>query len=107
MATVPPVIGTLFALAAWRSGEMILGNIVGTIVIFGTAIALIMRESVELDLLARACLDSGVACSPEPSAFMRYAIYAVIGLIEVCALFTVSLKIEKRTRDRRYAPEWR
>lgn len=86
---------------------MILGNIAGTVVIFGAATAMIMRESVELQRLTQACLDTGLVCWPEPSAFMRYAIYAVIGLIEVCALFTFSLEVEARIRDRAYAPEWR
>jgi hypothetical protein len=107
MLTVPPLLGVLVAFVLWRRGEMILGNIAGTIVIFGTAIALIMRESVELERLTQACLDAGFVCWPEPSAFMRYAIYAVVGLIEVCALFTFSLKVEERIRNRAYAPEWR
>jgi len=107
MLTVPPVAGVVGAFALWRSGQMILGNIAGTLVIFGTAIALILRESVELDRLTQACLDAGVVCFPEPSAFMRYAIYAGIGLIEVFALFTFSLKVEERIRNRAYAPEWR
>ena len=107
MSTVPPLVGVLFARLLWRSGEMILGNVAGTIVIFGTALALIMRESVELDRLTRECLDAGIVCWPEPSAFARYAIYAVIGLVEVCGLFMFSLKVEKDMRNRGYAPEWR
>src|ERR1700686_3056043 len=78
MLTVPPLAGVLVAFALWRSGQMILGNIAGTIVIFGAAIALILRESVYLDRLTQACLDAGVVCWPEPSAFTRCAIYAVI-----------------------------
>ena len=38
---------------------------------------------------------------------MRYATYAAIGLIEVFALFTLSLKVEENMRKRHYAPEWR
>jgi hypothetical protein len=38
---------------------------------------------------------------------MRYAIYAFIALIEVFALFTLSLRVEQRIRNRDYAPEWR
>jgi len=45
--------------------------------------------------------------SPEPSAFVRYAIYAGLALVEVFALFTYSLKVETRIRNRAYAPEWR
>ena len=107
MSTMPALVGVLLASVLWRSGQMILGNVAGTLVIFGTAMALILRESVELDRLTRACLDAGFLCLPEPSAFMRYAIYATIGLVEVVALFSFSLKVEKWMRDRAYAPEWR
>jgi hypothetical protein len=107
MLTVAPLAGVLVAFGLWRSGQMILGNIAGTLVIFSMAIVLILRESVELDRLIQACLDVGVVCWPEPSAFVRAAIYAVIGLVEVFALFTFSLKVEERVRNRAYAPEWR
>ena len=45
---VPPVVGGLVALPLWLRGEPIFGNLVGTAVIFGAAIALILRERVEL-----------------------------------------------------------
>ena len=105
--TVTPLVGFLVALPFWRQGGMIFGNIAGTMVIFGSAFALIMREYVEIDRMVRACLDAGDVCWPEPSAFTRFAIYAFIGLIEVFALFTLSLRAEKKRRDRAYAPEWR
>ena len=46
----------------------------------------------------------GFVCWPEPSAFARYAIYAVIGLLEVFGLFTFSLDVEKRIRNRGSRP---
>jgi hypothetical protein len=107
MLTAPLVVGALVAFAIWRSGQIVLGNIAGSIVIFVTVLALILRESVDLDRLTRACLDAGVLCWPEPSAFTRYALYAFIGLIEVIALFMFSLAFEQRIRNRAYAPEWR
>jgi len=107
MLTVPPLMGVLVAFPIWRTREIILGNLAGTALIFGAAFALISREYVELDRLTRMCLDSGFVCWPEPSAFMRYAIYAFIALIEVFALFTLSLRVERRIRNRDYAPEWR
>ncbi len=107
MLTVPPLLGVLVAFPFWRHREMILGNLVGAAVIFTAAIALIFREYVELDRLTQACLDSGFVCWPNPSAFMRYAIYACIGLVEVIALFALSLRVEKKIRNRHYAPEWR
>jgi hypothetical protein len=107
MATIPPVAGGLVAFPIWRAKQPILGNLAGSAVIFGAAIALILRESVELQRMTQRCLDAGFTCWPEPSAFTRYAIYAGLGLIEVFALFTVSLKVEHNIRRRGYAPEWR
>jgi hypothetical protein len=107
MLLAPPLVSLVLAFPFWRKGGMIFGNIVGTAVIFGTAFALIMREYVELDRATQACLDAGAVCFPEPSAFTRFAIYAFVGLFEVFALFTLSLRFERRLRDRDYAPEWR
>ena len=104
---VPPLAGGLAALPLWLKGESILGNIAGTIVVFGAAVALILRERVQLDRITQACLDQGFTCWPEPSAFARYAIYAFIGLFEVFAIFVWSLRVETRIRNRNYAPEWR
>jgi hypothetical protein len=105
--TVPGLVGALIAVPIWLKGQPIFGNLAGTAVIFAAAVGLILRERVELEHLAQACLDQGFVCSPEPSAFTRYAIYAFIALFEVMALFSVSLKVEEKVRRRGYAPEWR
>lgn len=105
-AAVPPVVGALLALPFWRKGQSIFGSILGTIVIFGSALGLILREYVELDRLTQACLDAGTVCWPEPSAFTRFAIYAFIALVEVFALFTLSIVVDERRRRGSYAREW-
>ena len=105
--TVPTVLGLLLTLPFWRRAEMIFGNIVGSAVILGWAIGLIFREYVEVDRAVQACIDAGTTCWPEPSAFARFALYACIGLGEVFLLFTISLAVERRIRNRDYAPEWR
>jgi len=108
MTALPLPVAFLVAIPIWRRREPILGNLAGSTVILGTALAMILRESVALDRLRAACLDDGYAyCWPTPSAFMRYAMYASIGLIEVIVLFLASLNVEKRIRERDYAPEWR
>jgi hypothetical protein len=104
--TVPTLAGVLLALPFWRRNQPIFGNIVGTTVMFGSAIALILREYVELDRATKACLDAGVLCWPTPGFFTRFAIYAFIGLIEVFALFTLSLYVEERMRRRNYDTQW-
>ncbi|MGB7219515.1 MAG: hypothetical protein WBD07_11975 [Vicinamibacterales bacterium] len=106
--TGPPLAGVLVAFPLWRIEQPIFGNLAGTIVIFGSAIGMIMREDVELVRLVQACVDEGfVVCSPVPSAFARFTIYACIGLAEVIALFSLSLWVEEKIRRRGYAPEWR
>lgn len=107
LATVPPVVALLAALPCWFKSQPVLGNIAGSAIIFGAALVLILRESVEIDRLTRACLDAGYTCFPTPSGFARYAIYGFIALFEVFALFTISLSVEHRVRRRGYDPEWR
>ena len=43
----------------------------------------------------------------ERSDWLGFAIYAFIGLLEVIALFSLSLVVDGRKRRRQYAPEWR
>ena len=104
---LPPPVALLIAFPFWRKEQMIFGNLAGTGLLFGTAFALIFREHAELDIVVRRCLDDGMPCFPDPGAFTRFAIYASIALVEVFALFTLSLFVEERMRRRNYAPEWR
>jgi hypothetical protein len=107
MAAGPSVVAPILATIAWRRQEFILGNVAGTVVIFGTAIGLILRESMVLDRLARQCIDAGIVCAPQPEAFTRYTIYAAIGLVQVVLLFLASLRVERSLRERQYSSEWR
>ena len=104
--TVAPLAGILVAYPLWRSDQFILGNVAGTMVMFGSGFALILREHVEIDRVVSRCIDAGNPCWPEPSAFTRFAIYAFIALVEVFLLFLISLKVERRHRRGDYAPEW-
>jgi hypothetical protein len=106
-ATLPPLIGWLIALPLWLKDQPVLGNIAGSTVIFTTAFGLIMREHIDLDRLSSACLDSGKTCFPHPEAFTRFAIFAFIAMVEVIALFTLSLSVDERRRRRGYDPQWR
>ncbi len=107
MAIVPPLVGALIAYPFWKRNQSILGNLAGSVVIFGSALVLILRESVELDRLTRQCIDAGYYCFPTPTGFSRYAIYAFIALFEVFALFTLSLRVEHQMQRSGYDPEWR
>lgn len=107
MVAVPPAAALAVAWLAWRDGQMVLGNLAGTAVIFSVALALIMRERVELDRFQQTCIDAGYYCAIEPSPFVRFAVYAFVALFEVFALFAWSLRVERTRRNSRYAPEWR
>lgn len=106
-AIAPPIAAVLLAYPFWRKDQMIFGNVFGTAVIFSAAVALIFREYAEIDLAVKRCLDEGYTCFPQPSAFTRFAIYAIVGLVEIFALFYISLKVEERMRRKLYSPEWR
>jgi hypothetical protein len=106
-ACVPPLVAVIVAYPFWRKSQSIFGSIAGTAVIFGAAIALILREYVEIDRVTKACLDAGTTCFPEPSAFARFSVYAFVALLEVILLFSLSIAVEERIRRRDYAPEWR
>jgi hypothetical protein len=102
------VVGGLLALPFWLKDQAIFGNIFGTVVIFGSAFALIMREHIELDRLIQQCLDGGEqVCSPDPTPFTRFAVYAFIALFQVIVLFSLSLKVDEKVRRRGYSREWR
>ena len=107
MATAPLLVGLLIAWPVWKAGESILGNLAATTVIFAAAFALILRENTEIDRLTRQCYDAGYVCRADPSSFVRFAIYAGIGLVEEIAIFMTSLRVERRLRNRGVAPEWR
>lgn len=106
-ATIPAIVGFGVAAAVWRTGQIILGNVAGTAVAFGAAIGFIMREHGEIEAIVNACIEAGTTCFPEPGAFIRFAIYACIGMVQAFAIFWISLKYEIRVRRRDYAPEWR
>ena len=106
-SSVPLFLALGVASLFWRKSQIIFGNIAGTGLLFAAAVGMILREYVELDRAVQACLDAGVPCWPNPSAFTRFAIYSFIALIEIFILFSLSLRVEERIRRRDYAPEWR
>jgi hypothetical protein len=106
-ATAAPLVGLLVALPLWLKEQPIFGNLAGTIVIFGSAFGLILREHLQIQAMVTKCIDEGIPCFPHPEAFTRFAVYAFIALFEVIALFLLSLRVEGKLRRRGYDPQWR
>jgi hypothetical protein len=107
MLVAPLPVALLVAWPIWRFEQPLLGNLAASAVIYGFAIALILRESIELRRIAEACLAVQTTCWPSPSEFTRDVIYASIALAHVIVVFLISLRFEERLRRRNYAPEWR
>ena len=105
--TAAPIVAFLLALPLWLNDQPIFGNIAGSIVLFGTAFSLILREHLQIDAMVRKCIDDGIPCFPHPEAFTRFAVYAFIALFEVILLFLYSLRVERQRRNRGYDPQWR
>jgi hypothetical protein len=105
--TAAPVAAVAIAFLFWRTGAYVFGNIAGTGVLFAAGCGLIFREYAEIDRVVNGCLADGTVCFPDPSAFTRFFVYAAISMVEVFTLFWLSLAVERRTRERDYAPEWR
>jgi len=108
MVLVAFPLSVLVAALLWRKQQGMLGNLAGMGVIFATAIVFILKESTELDAVINNCLDAGSTnCFPASNTFTRYAIYAFVGLAEVIVLFLIGLRVERRSRESRFSPEWR
>jgi hypothetical protein len=106
--TVPLLLGVVAALPFWRKArEVMLGNVAGSAVIFASAVALMGREYIQLERLYERCVQEGEVCTDPPGFFDRIAVYAIIAFLQVIVLFSVSLVVERRVRNRGYAKEWR
>lgn len=105
--TVPTAAAFLVALPFWLKRSHLIGSVIGSAAIFIGVILLFGREYVALAQLRASCTAAGVACLIRPDDFIRYAIYGLIGFVEVFALFGVSLMLEERTRRRGYSRAWR
>ena len=103
--TVPTGLAVLVTLLYSMKGDPAIGAILGSGVVFASCVGLIGREYTELARLSQSCL--GIGCRVYPEPHMRFGIYACIALLEVFAVFLLSLWIEERNRRRTFAPEWR
>ncbi len=107
-ATLPIVLGLIVAYPLWRMRLEIIGNVTGATTIFMVTIGMIVREWMALEQIRIArCPDTETFCPPDPGNFAKFATYGFIGLAQVVALFLISLRVERRLRNRGVAPEWR
>jgi|SRR5579862_1941624 len=106
--TVPTIVAIAIAWPFWIKNKAIVGNVIGAIVIFMTAILLANAERVDIERLQVKCVAEGRYCPTDvPALFRRMVVYALIAFVEVAVLFMISLRIEERRRRSQFDPEWR
>src|SRR6187402_682730 len=98
-AVLPILAGLLVAWPLWarRIGDEI-GSIAGAGVIFTFVIIFIGREFAEIRALELQCRAANIGCRFVPAPFTRYAIYAIVGMAQVCVVFMVGLWKDERMR---------
>jgi hypothetical protein len=105
-ATAPVPVALFAAWIFWRGSNFMIGNVVGSALIFATTVGAIGREYFALQAFLRKCIADELACPVQPDAFTRFAVYAFIGMFQIAALFALSLRFEERARRRLFSPEW-
>lgn len=100
-AVLPTLAGLLVAAPLWRlrlSDD--LGSIAGAGVVFTFVVAFIAREYGEVLAFSARCIEAGVGCRFRPEPFVRYAIFAGIGMVQVFMVFILGLFVEERLSRR-------
>jgi Na+(H+)/acetate symporter ActP len=104
-AVVPFLVALPIAALFWRKRRTTVGTVVGAgVVLIGTVLFMAVEYggAVHYRLM---CAEQNLPCRPsDPSDFVRIFSYALVGMVEVMALFLVSASVRMRSRHR--APEW-
>jgi hypothetical protein len=101
----PTLAAIVIARPLWTRGQVILGNIIGSALIFFAVFFLIANEYVLVERILQECVRKSQFCtafSIKPAAFTRYAIWGAIGFVDVFILFNLSLRAERRIRGRNF-----
>jgi hypothetical protein len=97
---VPLLLALVVAIPLWLWRQGFMGNIIGSGIVLTGALFFIQREYLFLKGKRDACIRAATICRVSPDDFMRFAIYAGIGFLQVFALFWISLVLEERMRRR-------
>jgi hypothetical protein len=103
---IPLVLGLLVASIFWarRTSDEI-GSIMGAAVVLVGTITFIAREfNLVLATTAR-CAAEEIPCYFRPEPFVRYSVFAGIGLLQVFIVFLIGLRAEEGMRRKAFAAE--
>ena len=98
-ATVPLAAGLVTAWPLWRRrvGDS-MGAVAGSAVVLIFTVGFVAREFGDVLEITRRCVETETPCRFRPEPFVRYAIYAGVGMIQTFAIFAVGLMVEERLR---------
>jgi hypothetical protein len=92
----------------WLKHQYIIGVSIGTGVVFAGALLMVGMEYTELERLRQACVQSNVPCPSVRTgdAFVRFASYGLIAMIQSFVVFVVSGWFEDRARNQPFDSRW-
>lgn len=105
---LPPLVAIPIAVALWRKRQAALGAIVGAGVLFVGALVFGGIEYVDAIRFRMWCQQTGTPCpSSSPSDFVRIALYGILAMAQVMALFLVADCVENHQARKRFESQWR
>lgn len=103
-AVVPTMLGLVAAWVFWRRRQMVIGNTVGSGVVFAAILFAMGREYVAQERLMRLCQQRLGPCPRD--GYMAFLVFACIAFIDVGVIFWVSLNVEERSRRTNNYSDW-
>ena len=106
---VPLALAVLVALPFWfTERNAIVGNVIGAGVIFVSTLGFVAREYIIFFRQRQDCLGTRAGCDGLSAAdgFTRFAIFGIIGMFDVAALFVMHAAFERRRANRGVERKW-
>lgn len=103
-AIVPTLLGLAAAWLFWRRRQMVIGNTIGSGVVFAAILFVMGREYVAQHRLMQLC-QQGLAKCPR-DGYLAFLVFACIAFIDVGVIFWISLTVEERARQSTNYSDW-
>jgi hypothetical protein len=93
---LPTAAGLVVAWPLWRWKQFIVGNAVGAGVAFALTIGLIGVSYVTQQHENEQCAAGLIHCVSRVNAHVPFLLYALLGVVDACAIFWIGLLAEER-----------
>ena len=102
---LPTGLGLLAAWPLWRYKQIVVGNAVGAGVAFALVVGLIGIAFVAQQRDNQQCIAGLIHCVSRVDAHMPFLVYALIGMVDACAIFWIGLIVEQRQAPKTWQAE--